>query len=256
MTTLESSLTGDVIRLCHAGVVKSGPHQYLHDQAKIMQAIGGKHVPEIRNMVAIHRLHEEPKHVYSYMMEQLEEVPHTPILWWGILEILNNIAWCRKESELVRWPQYNYPALREFLEDTNSALTCHADLMCNEITIYALADEMTHGDCTFENCMRRGDSTLVLIDWQPYRRPFVPPHRVVDYAKVFQSLLGTRKFMPGNDDSLDAVARLHPHVWFWAGIHFERIWKRAVAADDLKLAWHCKQQVRRCIQWKGKFDAQ
>ena len=89
---------------------------------------------------------------------------------------------------------------------------------------------LTHGDPTLENCMRRKDGALVLID--PLPPINVPPVRAVDLGKLLQSYMGYERLRGDKrwaltDDALGIIFDGRPDheqrvAWQFAGLHWLR----------------------------------
>lgn len=162
-----------------------------------------------------------------YLMETLR--PLQPPLDIDLLESQLKKIWCLNESAIYRrQPRFSAYTLISFLTRYNSPIAGYVRSNAQELgDLYRSSAEATHGDLTIDNVMIGRDGGYRFIDWQPFRRKFIPAHRDVDYGKLVQSYLGWPGMNnPSPPGSLNPALRImdeHPYAWLWACVHYERI---------------------------------
>ena len=152
-------------------------------------------------------------------------------------------------------PKFTAKNLYEFLYENSSVLLGRVPSVAELDVWYGDAHEATHGDCTLENTLVAADRTYRFIDWQPFRRPFVPAHRDVDYGKMIQSVLG----WPSNPRDpavvwIRPVMRIleqHPNAWLWACVHYERIKLRVTSYNEKT---ECDRYIRFVLSIKDGLE--
>lgn len=174
----------------------------ISEQPNRLELIGGSGavLEELNSFIRKHgnqRVIDQGKYLRRYPCDAFPKVYHIsnrfydmekliPIDWsiqlgeplaYEILTTLENNIWCHNYEYDENWPdvlsQFLTPELNEWLE---------------RIVEYDLFQCLTHGDPTFDNCVRREDQLVILDPVPP--RPKMPALRAVDIGKMLQSVFG------------------------------------------------------------------
>jgi hypothetical protein len=144
-------------------------------------------------------------------------------------------------------PTFQQSALVRYLHERGAAMLFnYLPNMFDKLLEYCGADEATHGDCTFENMVFNVDvreNPVCFIDWLPYRRPYLPAHRDVDYGKLIQGLLGwnLNNFSRARLGLVRTLMAQRPMAGFWACVHYERIMART---NDRQIHLNCHANIQ------------